>query len=123
MWTLSQMYTKITPAGCWVPLHSLKAKFTACPEAESANGYQQDCLSAMQNFSVKTKNLVLSSLDTAALTLPSSAHSFQTMFAFPSLQGKPDLPVTLSIKASGLRTVQTPLRPVEATQVPQGWHQ
>lgn len=43
MRVLPQTYTIITPAGCWVPLYSLKANFTACPEAESANDYQEGC--------------------------------------------------------------------------------
>lgn len=59
---LSQMHIIITLAGCCMPLYSLKANFTVCPEAENANDYQEGCHSAVRSSSVQTENVVFSSL-------------------------------------------------------------
>lgn len=54
------MHIVITLAVCCVPLYSLKANFTASPEAENANDYQEGCHSAVRSFSVQAENVAFS---------------------------------------------------------------
>lgn len=91
----SQMYTVITLACCWV-LYSLKATFAACSEAESANGYQEDCPSVMCSSSVQTKNLALNSLCDSWMLLLLAGNpqhqSFRPHLHFPCCRANQALP-------------------------------